>query len=341
MAAPRKPPDPPQSESLTAYERWELPVMAEAQRQRRMAVALAAGAPPATPAKRPEGARAPRPPTAAELESIREAAYREGLEQGQQEGFAQGRGEGLIQGQEEGRKKGLAEGQKKGQELALKTHGDKIVRQLQQLDSILQALSRPLEQQRDAMEQALLHLVVAVARAVTFKELSRPSAHILEVIRAAIQALPDTASAIRVFVHPEDLNFIRGQVGAVDKSWTLVADAQLAVGGCRVENSQSVIDFTCDKRFQTVVDQLLARQRDPAPAVVDQPVPVSQPAGEEAAAAAEGNRKAANVEGAGEAPPPLHAPARKDSTAPSAAPTAASSVTPSTTSPADPQSNRQ
>lgn len=253
-------------EKLTAYERWELPVMGDANAPRR------------TPAAKPSAAKSPqgpakpvKPPTAAELEAIREAAYKEGLDQGRHDGLKLGREAGLAQGLEEGRKQGMAEGQKKGQDLAFKTHGDKISRQLQHLEQVLQALAKPLEQDRQAIEEALLRLVVAVAKTVTYRSLDLPSDTILSVIQGALAALPENDGALKITLHPEDLEFIRSRPGAVEPAWQLIADPQIKVGGCKVESRHSLIDFTREKRFQQVVDQLLSRKVDAAAAEANRP----------------------------------------------------------------------
>jgi flagellar assembly protein FliH len=267
MPPANKPPDGLPPEQLTAYERWELPAMDETQKQPRDYAIPQSATPPRPKA---EVQKQVKPPTAAELESIRDAAYKEGLDQGRHDGLKSGRDEGMALGLEEGRKKGLVEGQKKGQEQAVKTHSDKITRHLQHLESMVNAMVRPLEEQRQAMEDALLQLVLAVARAVVCRELSVPSEQILAVIRGAVSALPEAESAIRISVHPDDLAFIQGQPGSVEKNWKLLPDPKLTVGSCRVETNHTLIDFTREKRFQQIVDQLLAHQSDPEAAAVNQ-----------------------------------------------------------------------
>ncbi|MBK8970158.1 MAG: flagellar assembly protein FliH [Hahellaceae bacterium] len=258
----KSPPETP-PETLTAYERWELPVMGDSGSASR----TAEGAAKPSAAKAAPGPQKPvKPPTAAELEAIREAAYKEGLDQGRHDGLKLGRESGLAKGLEEGRKQGMAEGQKKGQELAFKTHGDKITRQLQHLEQTIQALAKPLEQDRQAIEEALLRLVQSVAKAVTYRELTLPSETILAVIQGALALLPENEGLLKITLHPDDLEFIRSHSGGVDKSWHLLADAQIAAGGCKVESRHSVIDFTREKRFQQVIDQLLARKVDEAAA---------------------------------------------------------------------------
>src|SRR5690606_5800997 len=85
---------------LTAYERWELPNIGTDQ-----------------PAARPktDAQQKVRPPTAEEIEVIRQQAFDEGKQEGYAAGFEEGRQAGLVAGTEQGIEQGFEQGLKDGQ----------------------------------------------------------------------------------------------------------------------------------------------------------------------------------------------------------------------------------
>src|SRR5690554_3021090 len=95
------------AEELTAYERWELPVMDEADDEAEL--------PPQAPANEVEEVEV-QPLTAQDLEEIRQAAWSEGHEEGFQAGQQEGREQGLQTGHEEGYQQGLEQGLAQGLE---------------------------------------------------------------------------------------------------------------------------------------------------------------------------------------------------------------------------------
>ena len=90
-------------ENLTAYERWELPLLDakgnEVAREEELNV---------------------KPLTAANIEEIRQAAYADGLEEGRKEGFEAGHEEGLKTGHDEGFASGEQRGGNRAQKRASK-----------------------------------------------------------------------------------------------------------------------------------------------------------------------------------------------------------------------------
>jgi flagellar assembly protein FliH len=43
-------------------------------------------------------------------------------------------------------------------------------------------------------------------------------------------------------------------------AWRVLPDEQLAKGGCRIETEQSLVDYTVERRFALMVEQLLDKQ---------------------------------------------------------------------------------
>ena len=233
------------SGDLTAYERWELPLLDENGRRR---------------ASVESEERSVKPMTAEELEAI----HNQAVEEGRREGYEAGKQEGMDQGAREGYRvgydEGLAAGREAGEQKGLEEARERVDEQQQRLEQFLDALLNPIERQREATEAALLNLVMAVSRSVIHRELKLNSAQIGDVLRRAVDSLPDPDEHIRIHVHPDDADSVRHAVEALEGRATVHTDDTLHPGGCRVENSHSLVDFTVEKRFQKVVQQMLDAQ---------------------------------------------------------------------------------
>jgi flagellar assembly protein FliH len=227
-------------EQLTAYERWELPLLDACGNE--------------VPR---EEERDIKPLTAAELQDIHQQAQAEGhgagLEKGHQEGFAKGREEGFAQGVKAGTVDGHKQGERAGRE-----HSKQQMQALEKrLDSVMESLVFPIRQQQNDLEEALVQLATAVAKAVVQRELFQDSSHILQVVRRAMAALPATTETVRISANPQDIEALQASLARLDAPTKLVEDATVSPGGCRVETRYSLVDFTVEKRFQQVVHALV------------------------------------------------------------------------------------
>ncbi|RMF16442.1 MAG: flagellar assembly protein FliH [Gammaproteobacteria bacterium] len=232
------------AEDLTAWERWELPVMNEQ-------------------GEEVSASERVRPPTAAELEAIREAARQEGFQSGYEAGHKEGLAAGRKAGHQEGYAAGLEQGREEGRRQARVAHEAELTQQIQALQALLTALAKPLEQQHEALEQALVNLVLAICRAVIFREMQLAPEAIRDVVNQAVRALP-VEDTWQVWLHPEDAAVLRTS-GAVEPS-LIHEDSGLTRGGCRVVSRESVVDYTLERRFQKTVQAMLAQVTAHAPA---------------------------------------------------------------------------
>lgn len=195
--------------------------------------------------------RGPPPAPKTHAEKVDEG-YQEGFQKGRLEGIAEGRREGMEQGQREGHEKGLQQGLAKGQR--------EFDQRLGSLDELMKHLAHAINEQDYTLEQALLNLVIAVARPVVARELSLDSKHILAVVRQALAALPPSRDNVRIFVNPGDVALLNEAQERAGEAWRVLPDDQVAKGGCRVETQQSLVDFTVERRFALMVEQLLDGQ---------------------------------------------------------------------------------
>ena len=240
------------SGDLTAYERWELPLL-DSEGMRKASVEDEQGE--------------VKPLTAEDLEAIHnqaveegcregfEVGKKEGMDQGAREGYRVGYDEGLAAGREAGERQGLDEARQRIEE-----QQQRIEEQQQRLETLMASLLKPIEQEREATEAALMNLVTALSRAVIHRELRTDSSQISDVLRRALAMLPESDSTLRIRLHPDDADSASDAVRAIEGRASVIPDEQVLPGGCIVENSQSLVDFTVEKRYQKTVQQMLDTQ---------------------------------------------------------------------------------
>ncbi len=105
-----------------------------------------------------------------------------------------------------------------------------------------------------------MNLTTVLARAVVYRELTIDSSQIRHVVRRAMEALPSTADNIRIHINPEDCEMVREVTARLDASASVIEDASILPGGCKVETRHSLVDFTVEKRFQRAVQGMLDQQ---------------------------------------------------------------------------------
>ncbi len=171
-------------------------------------------------------ARAPGP-SVEELAAIEKAAREEGL--------AAGRAEGLAQGQAEVRRLTL------------------------QLQAVLNAFSRPLEQLDDEIESVLGELAVRIAGELLGRAYCAEPELLAELVRTALAQVGSTARDAEVHLNPADLNLLRQQLEAIEPA-RLVADPTLKRGELRVHSDLLRLDGTLAARLDSA---LAALQREP------------------------------------------------------------------------------
>src|SRR5690606_26319887 len=238
------------AEQLTAYERWELPVMD-----------MAGNEPAAVTEEVVEEEIEIKPLTAEELEEIRQAAFLEG----QQEGFQLGREEGFREGREAGYAEGLVEGRAAGEQQGADSKRAEIDTALKRLEGVTTELMEPIRRQQDEVEQALLNLVLAVSRSVIRREVSLGSQQIRQVVQEALEALPRGSDQIRLRVNPQDAPLVREMASQQQEPWVIQESAEVLPGGCKVESRYSLIDYTIEKLFLLAVRQMLESQLEGQP----------------------------------------------------------------------------
>ena len=229
-------------QAVGAYRRWQ-PVAFDAPPE-----------PPAAPEPEPEAqATAPEEsppapafslPTVAEIEAIHEEARHQGFE----EGFAEGRDKGFIEGHE----KGVAEGRQAGYE-----EGSRAAEvEAKTLHELVTGLGDALSHLDSEVAEELMALAIEIARKVVQHTLAVSPETIVNVIRVALQSLPQGRS--NIILHPEDAALARRRLGELleQSDALIIEDDRLSRGGCRIETASTEIDGTMETRWRRVLDSL-------------------------------------------------------------------------------------
>jgi len=177
--------------------------------------------------------------TAAQIEQIQKQAHKEGFEQGKKEGFNYGHKEALEEGRQQ-----LQENAKS-------------------MEQIFHALETPFKQLDEQVEQELVALAIAIVKQLVRREIKTDPNQILGVVREAIGILPVSSRNVRLVLHPDDAELVRGVYAATETElgWTIVEDPILARGGCRVLTDTSQIDATLESRLASLIAPLLGGER--------------------------------------------------------------------------------
>jgi len=180
-------------EQMTAWERWELPLLDERGNQVVEEEEV-------------------KPLTAADLEEIRQAAREDGFQEGRQAGYAEGFEQGRADGHKDGYAAGEAEGRSEGEQQAAEQTRQEVASRMERLEHLMGELLLPIERHEDELEAVLVNLTTVLARAVVFRELSIDSSQIRQVVRRALSSLPSTADNLRI-------HMISSRYGKSQSAW--------------------------------------------------------------------------------------------------------------------------
>lgn len=183
-------------------------------------------------------------PVPDEAAIAKQQAYDAGFKSGREAGFESGKQEGLEAGKQE----------------AITIAKQEIQPKLQELNQLLTSLSHGLNEEDYKLEKTLLDLVQQIARAVISKELALDPGSLMKVIKETIAALPPSRDNIKILLNPGDKAFADDAIEAGGEHWHVIADEDIARGGCKVVTEQSEADMTVENRFTAVLEQVYEQQ---------------------------------------------------------------------------------
>lgn len=224
---------------LTAYERWELPNLQGNQSPVNRSTSASASS------------RSVKPLTAADIEEIRQQAYQAGFDEGKLAGHEAGRKEGLVIGQQEGRVEGVQQGLTEGQQ--------QIDQRVVQLELLMSRLLDPIAEHQQIIEQAVLNIALAVSRSVIYRDLKQDSSSIQKAVADIFHSLPKLDRHLSIKLNPVDMEYVQLAIRQFNIEAELVSDPVISAGGCIVETSSQIINYTIEKRFQKTVHAMLMK----------------------------------------------------------------------------------
>ncbi len=174
--------------------------------------------------------------TVAEVTDIAEQARKEGYEQG----FNEGQKDGLLAGQAD------------------------VNAKVRKFSALIHALNKPLELIDDEVIEQLVQLSITVSRQIIRRELKIDPGQVMAVVRESMSILPASARDIKIYLHPEDARLVREILSVdedTDRPWTIVDDAVLTHGSCRIKSENSFIDASVEQRLNQVISDLLGDER--------------------------------------------------------------------------------
>jgi flagellar assembly protein FliH len=163
----------------------------------------------------------------------------------------------------------FAKGYEQGERAGLEAGGKRA-------DAMLRRLSQTLDQLGDLRrtmiretEGQMVELALAIARRIVRREVALDQHLTLSMARLALERLGErTAATVRL--HPDDL----AATSSGRSEWsgshvTVVADASVRRGGCRIESDFGSVDASIDAQFREVARALLAEEGNDMPMAVD------------------------------------------------------------------------
>lgn len=199
------------------------------------------------------------PPTAEEIEAIRQAAHDEGFAQGKQAGFDEGKAEGFEQGKQEG----LEQGHQEGLEQGLSEGETQITQQSQLWESLVSQLHHPLQKADEQVKKEIVKLSVALARAVIRTEVQTSETTILQALSEGLKALPIEENHYSIHLHPDDKQLVCehfGEQTIKERGWTLIETPALERGGLDIVTERNAVDLSIERRCRNVLDKFLLQQ---------------------------------------------------------------------------------
>ena len=175
-----------------------------------------------------------KPLTAEQLEQITKDAEKDGYDAGYEKGF--------LEAKEKGYQEGLDEAK------------SKVAEECQRLNQLMQALLIPLENQQVEMEKQLLDMVCSLTRAVVGRELKTDSSHIVSLVQQSLLLLPISQEKLHLYLNSQDIELIQSTLTDLPENLQLQVDDNLLPGGCRLENGQSSLDDSIERRLHEVLD---------------------------------------------------------------------------------------
>jgi len=134
---------------------------------------------------------------------------------------------------------------------------------LDTIDTFINALSHPFEEQNLKLAEYLAQLAGKIARSLVRRELRTDPETILALIRDAVATLNTSVQKINVHLNPENARRIREIINIEnqEQNWNIIDDPLIAHGDCKVSNQDALIDADLKTRIDLIITQFLGDER--------------------------------------------------------------------------------
>jgi flagellar assembly protein FliH len=160
----------------------------------------------------------------AEIERVREQAYRDGVAAGHKEARA------LVE------------------------------QQRADLEALIAGVNELMQNFEQTLANDVLSIGLELTKLIVRQSLRINPEIVLPVVREAIANLPGIAEQTVIALHPADAELFRklseGEPALAALPWKVVEDAQIERGGCRLETPSTEIDATLETRWRRVIASL-------------------------------------------------------------------------------------
>ncbi|MDO6709386.1 flagellar assembly protein FliH [Aliiglaciecola sp. 2_MG-2023] len=199
------------------------------------------------------------PPTAQEIEQIRESAYQEGFEQGKKEGHQAGYNDGKELGLQEGKEQGLQEGKEQG----LVEGKEQVESQIESWHGLMEQLHQPVSQVEEVLQSELVKLAVSLAKSVIRTEVQTNPEILFNALNEGLKALPIHESQYQIHMHPGDIELVKERYTPeqIEKNaWVFVENQNMSRGGCDISTQNNAVDASIERRVKDVLNKFLLEQ---------------------------------------------------------------------------------
>ena len=131
------------------------------------------------------------------------------------------------------------------------------------LDSILEALHKPLKEIDEEVIQAITQLSISISKQIIRRELKINSEQVVAIVKEAIKLLPLDKNRLIIHLNPRDMNIIRKVFNndEIADNYTLMEDPSIEAGGCKIATEDSSIDATVESQIAQIATNILGSQR--------------------------------------------------------------------------------
>ncbi|MDN3921572.1 flagellar assembly protein FliH [Pelomonas sp. PFR6] len=186
-------------------------------------------------------------------------AVADGFQQGVAKGYEEGHASGLQTGSEAAQQAGHARGLEQGRREVL----ERFERLAAPLDALFAELGRVRVDYEAALRKEMVELVARVSRQVIRCELTLQPTQLLALVDETLASMPPARDGIEVHLNPEDLQRIQELAPERARAWTLLADARLDSGECRVQAGGREADAGCRQRLAACMEQVETQLLEP------------------------------------------------------------------------------